>query len=554
MRQRSDAIRRAAATAYDVCVIGGGATGAGCALDAQARGLKTLLLDAGDFGGFTSTASTKLIHGGLRYLEQAILELDFGQFPVLWRALRERRLMMNNAPHLTRQRQFAVPCYNLFDAVYYGIGLKIYDWLSGRASLSRSYFVPRAESGKNMPWLQSRGLVGMVMYADGQFDDARYNLSLVQGCAEQGGEVLNYARVQAFGTDRNGRLIAARVEDRESHESFSVTARVFVNATGPFSDEVRRMAVPHAQPRLSVSKGVHILLPLPEGFGDGALMIPKTEDGRVIFSIPWQDRLLVGTTETQAGIDTEMIVTAAEAEYLLRHLNPYLTKPFQLSDIVSAIAGLRPLIRSNNSRDTSKLIRDYEIETLAPSGLISALGGKWTVYRAMAEDAINAAERSLTGHVTACPTRKHPISGYGGNLAKVSGDLLGNKLITAETARHLIEKFGVHASCVITLGLQNNSLFAPLVPGAAAIRAEVVYCIRAEMAVSIDDILNRRLGLQSFDMRLAREAAPVVADILAVELSWKPSRVEKETRRYTDRLLRLQTELSGISAREKTTQ
>ena len=532
MRLRSEALGRAAGTSYDVCVIGGGASGAGCALDAQLRGLKTLLLDAGDFGCFTSTASTKLIHGGLRYLEQAIMELDAGQFPVLWRALRERHLMMRNAPYLTGTRQFAVPCFSFAGAAYYDIGLKFYDWLSGEASLSPSYFMGRKRSAARMPWLQPRSLFGTVIYADGQFDDARYNLALVQSCSALGGEVLNYARVLSFEKDQQGKLVAAQVEDRDSGDIFRITAEVFVNATGPFSDGIRRMANPGIAERLSVSKGVHILLPLPENFGEEALLIPRTEDGRVIFAIPWQGRLLVGTTETEATLDTEMIVTKAESEYLLRHLNEYLVRPFEPSDIVSSIAGLRPLIRSGKSRDTKRMIRDYEIEVLPQSGLINVLGGKWTVYRAMAEDAINAAELSVNGKIRECRTRRYPLHGSEDQPGQLLKDLIDSAQIPVATAQHLIQKFGSRARDVFELGRRNPQLFNPLVEGAPQIRAEVVYCIREEMAVCVEDVLSRRLGLQSFDTRLALEAAPGVAKILASELGWSTSREQQETRRY----------------------
>ncbi len=309
MRQRSEALQRAANSSYDVCVIGAGATGAGCALDAQLRGLKTLLIDAGDFGSGTSTASTKLIHGGLRYLQQAVMELDAGHYRLVRQALSERRLMMDNAPNLVQIRQFAIPCFSFLEAAYYDVGSKLYDWLSGESSLSRSHWVTRAKSLAAMPCLQRQGLKGTVVYSDGQFDDARYNLALVKSCADAGGDALNYASVLRFEKNEQGRLTAATVRDEESKDSFRVTAKAFVNATGPFSDRVRRLDDPDAKERLRLSRGVHILLPLPEDFGDQALLIPKTEDKRLMFAIPWQGRLLVGTTETESDLSDEMMVT-----------------------------------------------------------------------------------------------------------------------------------------------------------------------------------------------------------------------------------------------------
>ena len=410
MRQRPEALQRAANSSYDVCVIGAGATGAGCALDAQLRGLKTLLIDAGDFGSGTSTASTKLIHGGLRYLQQAVMELDAGHYRLVRQALSERRLMMDNAPNLVQIRQFAIPCFSFLEAAYYDAGSKLYDWLSGESSLSRSHWVTRAQSLAAVPYLRQQGLKGTVVYSDGQFDDARYNLALVQSCSAAGGEVLTYAPVIGFDSDSQGRLVAVIIRDVESGDRIRVTAKAFLNATGPFSDRVRRLDDPDATERLRLSRGVHILLPLPEDFGDHALLIPKTEDKRLMFAIPWQGRLLVGTTETESDLSAEMIVTRGEAEYLLRHLGRYLSRTFQLSDIVSAMVGVRPLVRSADRRDTTKLTRDYEIE-IARSGLISVLGGKWTVYRAMAEDAVNAVQRSISGGTTACLTRAHPLFG-----------------------------------------------------------------------------------------------------------------------------------------------
>ena len=528
MRQRPQAINRATHTSYDVCVIGGGASGAGCALDAQLRGFKTILVEAGDFGSGTSTASTKLIHGGLRYLRQAVTELDIAQYRFVRQALRERRLMLRNAPHLSEVRRFVVPCFSVLQAIYYGAGLKLYDWLSGDASLSPSHFVRRTESLARMPCLNGQHLYGTVVYSDGQFDDARYNLALVQSCAASGGEVLNYSRVVGFEKNEHGRLVAALLEDRESKRRFKVAAQAFVNATGPFSDDVRHLADGDVKRLLRFSKGSHILLPLPDDFGSDALLIPKTEDDRVIFAIPWLGRLLVGTTDTNATLDSEMIVTREEAEFLLRHLNRYLARPFAVADIVSAMAGLRPLLQSIGSRDTKKLPRDYEITIDTQNGLINVFGGKWTVYRAMAEDAINAVEQSLRGRITECPTRHHLLFG-----------VEENSMSTIEsTMLHLTQKFGRMKTRILDLAQEDASLLSPIIDGAPPIRAEVVYCAREEMAVCIEDILSRRLGLQYFDWRLAIQAAPVVGQILARELGWTQTRTLEEIARYIGRINR----------------
>ena len=539
MSQRSEIIHRAGDTAYDVCVIGGGATGAGCALDARLRNLKTLLLEAGDFGSASSSASTKLIHGGLRYLQQAVTDFDAGQYHVVRLALRERRLMMANAPHLTRAMRFAVPCFGPFGTVYNLIGLKLYDWLSGKARMEPSRFMGRDATRDHMPWLKADRMWGTVIFSDGQFDDSRYNLALVQSCANAGGDVLNYARVTAFRKDERGRITGAQVQDEETKQSFLVNASVFVNATGVFSDHLRALGDAAATRRLRPSKGVHIMLPLPSDFGGDALLIPATEDGRIIFAVPWMGRLLVGTTETEAGPADEMMVTKEEAEYLLHHLNHYLRKPFQASDIMAAIAGLRPLIQSDDSRATKKLIRDYEIELQPTSGLVSVLGGKWTVYRAMAEDAINAVGKLLHNRITTCRTQEYRLFGS----AAETPDLAAWP-VSAETARHLVGKFGSHAHDVLSLTETDPSLLAPLAEGAPQIRAEVVYCVRQEMARSVEDVLSRRLGLQVFDWNLAMRAAPVVAEILAGELGWSTARATAEFDGYVARIAAMRQRLT----------
>jgi glycerol-3-phosphate dehydrogenase len=532
MRRRSEIVERLGNTAYDVCVIGGGATGAGCALDAQLRGLKTLLIEAGDFGSATSTASTKLIHGGLRYLQQAVAEMDLEQYRVVRLALAERHLMMSNAPYLTRSQRFVVPCFGLVEAGYYDIGLKLYDWVAGKANLARSGFVSRAKTLAKMPWLKPDGVFGTVVYSDGQFDDARYNLALVQSCSEAGGDAINYARLESFEKSESGKLSAAIVEDRESGKRFRIEARVFVNATGPYSDQLRLLAEPQANPRLRLSKGVHILLPLPPQFGDDALLIPKTDDGRVMFAIPWMGRLLVGTTETESNVAAELLVSQAEADYLLEHLNRYLRHPYERRDIVNVMAGLRPLVQSSDARDTKKLVRDYEIEIDPKSGLISVLGGKWTVYRAMAEDTINAVERILLGRVTPCSTRDYPLHGTGAGNPPPEPQV---QLPPAARA-HLERKFGSASSVIAELAHLDPALMDPLVDGGPDIQAEVVYCIRKEMAVSIEDILCRRLGLQFYDWRLAARAAPVVGELLARELGWTRTRTANEIDQYVEKI------------------
>jgi glycerol-3-phosphate dehydrogenase len=539
VKTRQEAFRSIENNAFDVCVVGGGATGAGCALDAQLRGLRTVLLEGGDFASATSSASTKIVHGGVRYLQEAATHLDIHQYRVVKRALRERILMLQNAPFLTRSLEFLVPCFSWFDVLYYGFGMKIYDRMAGRASLFPSRYISRAEAVNRFPSLKSERLTGAIVYADGQFDDSRYNITLVQTFAGCGGEALNYAKVVGFEKGPNGKLTAATVEDQITHQRFTVRARAFVNATGPFSDTLRSLAHPGIQTRMRPSKGVHIFFPL-NGFSDHeALLIPKTEDGRVIFALPWLGRLQVGTTDDEAVLQEEMVVKRDEAEYLLRHLNSYLEKPFSLDQVTSGIAGLRPLVSAKGTRTTKKLVRDDEVELDQDSGMISILGGKWTTHRAMAEDTIDAVQKYLGGSLTPSRTPHYRLSGSEGYDASYSRKLASQFHLSEDTARHLAEKFGTAASDVLAPAQQNPCLLSRIVPDSPSILAEVVYSIRYEMAVTIEDILARRIGLQLFSWRDAITAAPIVAAYLADELGWSLTQSQEAIQRYTDKINRL---------------
>src|SRR5690242_14357456 len=412
MKERSEELRNIAGGQFDLCVIGGGATGAACALDAQLRGIRTVLLEACDFAGATSSAATKIIHGGVRYLEEAIRGADLQEYHVLVRALHERVRMIENAPHLTRKLEFLVPSYHWIDVAYLDIGLKIYDWLAGPGRISPSKFLSREETLERMPELNPKGLVGSVAYADGQFDDARYNITLVQTFAMAGGNTLNYAKVTDFLRGVNGKVSGVVVKDQLSEDRFSVKAKAIINATGPFSDSIRRLATPVLERRIRPSKGSHILLPLEVFPTEDALLIPKTVDGRVVFAIPWGGRLLVGTTEEEVAPDAEVLVTNADVAYLLLHINQYLGRPVTPNEIVSGFAGIRPLVGAAGDGDTKTLARDDVIETDPASGLISIMGGKWTTHRAMAEDTIDQVQQALGVPQTDSQTRNHVL--YGG--------------------------------------------------------------------------------------------------------------------------------------------
>ena len=550
MRNRIVALKEIEKNSFDLCVIGGGATGAGCALDAQLRGLRTVLVEAGDFACATSSSSTKLIHGGVRYLEQAISERDLGQYHVVRRALRERKRMLDNAPFLATPLELMVPCFSWREIYYFRIGMKLYDWISGRSLLFPSHHLSKEESLRRMPMLKSEKLVGAIAYADGQFDDARYNLTLLQTFTKSGGEVLNYARVIGFEKNGTGQLVRARVQDGLSGRYLDLRAKAFINATGPFADGIRDLAKPGIRQRLRPSKGSHILLPIDAVASNDALLMPKTDDGRVIFAIPWLGRLLVGTTDDEITLQDEMVVKEEEAEYLLKHLNRYLVRPLNKNQIVSGFAGMRPLVASG-SRRSKDLIRDHEIEIESSSGLISVLGGKWTTYRAMAEDAINSVLQFLGMPAVSCVTINHRLAGFEGWHANFWADLVREYQVSEETARRLSQKFGAAAKEILNLTKENPELKEPIVAGSSSVLAEVSYGVREEMATSIEDILVRRTGLQLFSWEQARAAAPMVGAIMARELGWPLSQQKaavEEYIKYIGRLMRLM----GLRPCEKT--
>jgi len=536
VESRKDALAAASRQEFDICVIGGGATGAGCALDGQLRGLPTILLDAGDFASAASSASTKLVHGGVRYLEQAVKSLNLEEYRMVKNALRERQYMLANAPHLAHPSHFLVPVYSWSKAVYYLIGMKMYDAIAGRSNLFPSSFLSRAETLRRMPGLNAKGLRGAVAYSDGQFDDARYDLALVETFVEAGGTALNYARVAGFEHDAQARLSAAVVRDGIGPGEFVVRARKFVNATGTGADKVRVLANPQLAGRMRPSKGVHLLFPADTFPGKDALLVPRTEDGRVIFAVPWQERVLVGTTDDELTPATRMVVEKHEAEYLLRQLNPYLQTPLRREQAVSGLAGLRPLVAAHGETRTSKLIRDHEVELDSASGLISILGGKWTTHRLMAEDTIDAVQREMGNEVRASLTRQQPLAGAEGYDQNFASKLEREYALPADVARHLSGKFGTRALKVLSLLRENPQWQARVSSGAPAIEAELVYSIRFEMAETIEDLLARRTGVEMYGWREALAAAPVAGELLAREKGWSSAKKTDAVSDYTRKL------------------
>jgi glycerol-3-phosphate dehydrogenase len=533
VKSRKDALTAASGGKFDVCVIGGGATGAGCALDSQLRGLRTVLLDAADFASAASSASTKLVHGGVRYLEQAVKGLNFEEYRMVKNALRERQYMLANAPHLAHASHFLVPVYSWGKAFYYLVGMKMYDAVAGKSNLFPSSFLSREETLRRMPGLNAKGLRGAVSYSDGQFDDARYDFALVESFVEAGGTALNYARVKAFARDAGGKLASASVADQISDARFELAAHQFVNATGTAADKIRTLANPELASRMRPSKGVHLLFPAETFPGNDALLVPHTEDGRVIFAVPWQERLLVGTTDDEVTAATRMVVQKDEAEYLLRQLNPYLKAALHREQAVSGLAGLRPLVAAHGQAETSKLIRDHEVELDARSGLVSILGGKWTTHRLMAQDTIDAVQRTLGMPVSECKTKEYRLAGAAGYTDNFSTGLEKEYALPADSARHLAGKFGTRALGVVELLNQNSAWKERVAPGLPPIEAEMVFCIRNEMAETIEDLLARRTGVQMYGWRAALQAAPVTGKILAREKGWDANRESSAVKEYS---------------------
>ena len=520
MKPRKDALAAAWQQKFDLCVIGGGATGSGCALDGRLRGLRTILLDAGDFASAASSASTKLVHGGVRYLEQAVKGLNLEEYRMVKTALREREYMLANAQYLAHASHFMVPVYSWAKAFYYLVGMKMYDAVAGKSNLFPSSFVARRQALQRLPGLNAKGLRGAVSYSDGQFDDARYDLALVESFVEAGGTAMNYARVTAFQRGDSGRLSAATVRDEISGEEFLVSSQQFVNATGTGADKVRALANSQLASRMRPSKGVHLLFPAETFPGKDALLVPHTEDGRVIFAVPWQDRLLVGTTDDEVTPATRMVVQKNEAQYLLRQLNPYLQTPLRLEEAVSGLAGLRPLVAAPGQSATSKLIRDHEVEIDDATGLISILGGKWTTHRKMAEDTIDTVQRQMGKPVGGCVTRQQRLAGSSGYYADFSLDLQKEYALPSDVARHLSGKFGTRALNIVGLLRENAAWNTRIAEDLPVIEAEIVFCIRNEMAETVEDILARRTGTQMYAWKAALQAAPVVGRILAREKGW----------------------------------
>jgi glycerol-3-phosphate dehydrogenase len=492
---------------WDFLVIGGGATGLGVAVDAAARGYSTLLVEQSDFAKGTSSRSTKLVHGGVRYLKQ-------GNISLVLEALRERGLLVENAPHLVHHLSFIVPIYSWWEGPFYGIGMKIYDRLAGKLGLSPSENLSREETLKRIPTLQPNGLQSGVSYYDGQFDDSRLAVNLAQTIFDLGGAAINYAQVTSL--IKEDELVAgAVIKDSETGKEHSIRAKAVINATGVFSDGIRKMDDPEARTVIAASQGAHVVLPKSFLPGDTAIMVPHTPDGRVMFAVPWHDCVVVGTTDTAVdSIQLEPRPMEEEIDFILTNAAQYLTKQPSRSDVLSVFAGLRPLVKVGDAKSTAALSRDHTI-LISNSGLLTIAGGKWTTYRKMAQDAVDQAETMAGFEERRCTTEHLQIHGW------------TKQKIDAPSLR----VYGADAAAIQELAEAEPALAEKLHPELPYIAAEVVWAVRQEMARTIEDVLARRTRALLLGARASIEAAPKVAELMARELGadekWKSDSVAK---------------------------
>ncbi len=493
----------------DLLVLGGGATGLGIAVDATTRGYRTVLVEGGDFAQATSSRATKLVHGGVRYLAS-------GQIHLVREALHERRVMLRNAPHLVASLGFVTPAYGWWDLPFYGAGLRLYDLLSGKASMGRTRVLGSGGTRSAVPGIAARGLKGSVLYFDGQFDDARFALALARTAEDHGATVLNYVRCVAL-RRREGRVCGARVRDEETGAEVEVGARAVVNATGIFADEVRRMDDPMAKPLLSVSRGTHVVVGAEVLGGETAIMVPKTPDGRVIFAIPWLGKVVIGTTDLPAvEVAMEPGHEESEIEFLLETINPYLARRIGRGDVLSVFSGLRPLI-TGAAATTAKLSREHHIEASA-SGLVTVAGGKWTTYRRMAEDTVDLAiGRGLLEARGRCVTAELPLRGAG-KMGEGSA----------------LSRYGSDAVSVEALQAEGEAMRRRLDAALPFSAAEVVYAVREEMARTVEDVLSRRTRALLLDARAAERAAGLVAEVMAGEMGYDAGWAERQVREFCE--------------------
>ncbi len=498
-------------TPWDIVVIGGGATGVGVAVDAANRGFAVLLLERMDFGTATSSRSTKLVHGGVRYLEQ-------GNVSLVMEALKERGLLRQNAPHLVHDLGFVVPNYSWWEAPFYGIGMKVYDLLAGKYGFGKSRLLSREETLERLPTIQTNGLRGGVIYYDGQFDDTRLLIHLAATAADQGAVLLNYAPVVEITRGPDGFADGVIAVDSESGQRMTIAAHVVVNAAGIFADQVRRLAEPEVDAMIAPSQGIHLVFKREFLRGNTAIMVPHTSDGRVLFAIPWHEHTVVGTTDTAIQEPSyNPLPFEEEVQFILDTAALYLSRPPQRSDVLSVYVGIRPLVKANGaSSKTSSLSRDHTIH-IDNSGLLTIVGGKWTTYRHMAEDTVNHA--ITLGELPDVPSKTHDLKIHG---------------YKQEESLTSLGVYGSDGDAIMAMAAADKRLGAQLHPALPYIAAEVIWAVREEMARTLDDVLSRRTRALFLNAKAAIEMAPAVAALMAQELGNGQEWIDQQLREFND--------------------
>ncbi len=507
--KRSKLIERVKDTSeWDVIVIGGGASGLGVALDALSRGFKTILLEQVDFAKGTSSKATKLVHGGVRYLAQ-------GDISLVREALHERGLLQQNAPHLVKNQSFVIPNYSWFDGPFYTIGMKIYDFLAGKLSLGKSIHINKEETQRRISTVRTKGLYGGVVYQDGQFDDSRLAVNVAQTCIQMGGVALNYVRVTNLTKNGTGKVNGVIAQDTDTGEVFTIQGKAIINATGIFVDDILKMDKPEAKQMVRPSQGVHLVFDKSFLPGDDAIMIPKTDDGRVLFLVPWHNRVIAGTTDTPIDEHSlEPIALEKEIEFILKTAGRYLTKQPTRQDALAVFAGLRPLAApTGNSNKTKEISRSHKV-IVSDSNLLTLTGGKWTTFRRMGQDTVDKAIK------IGCLPKKESTS---------ATQKIYSAIPTTDRSNHMYI-YGSDQEAIRALAQENPVWGEKLVEHLEFKKAEVLWAVRNELAQTVEDVLSRRVRILFLDAKAAITAAPEVASILAQELgkdeNWQKNQVE----------------------------
>lgn len=540
---------------YDLLVIGGGATGTGIALDAVTRGLKVALVERDDFSAGTSSKSTKLVHGGVRYLEKAVWNFDYSQLQLVMEALHERKTFLDIAPHLSHSLPIVLPLEHWWQAPYMWMGTKAYDMLAGEQGLEKSYYMSRAKALEALPLLKSDNLIGALVYYDGQHNDSRMNVSLALTASLYGATVVNHVEVTELTKDANGKITGAKVRDvlaaidgdAQGSEAFAVRAKGVVNATGPFADAIERMDNPEKKAMIAPASGAHIILPgsiCPNGMG---LLDAATSDGRVVFVLPWQGYTVAGTTDNACEVERNPVARDEDVSFILGEVSKLLKPESALThdDVLATWSGIRPLVKDPNAKNTESLVRSHLV-TVSPSGLLTCAGGKWTTYRQMAEDAVDEAiktfnlkptprilpditESGLAGinATGACVTRQIALMGAHGFSKTLQAELADHYKLAPDVAHHLATNYGDRAWMLIEESKEKGKV-ARLLPTHPFSEAEVRYAVRHEAACTAADLIARRTRLAFLDVDSALTALPRVIEIMASELNWSTGRAAFE--------------------------